>query len=195
METRKLQCRFSGHLAIGDWHWQHWHHCQHSFRFTATGRYGRIYNVSNGHCIRGRKVGEILILAMDCKNTADNGDDGRATSAAKMVFVVFVVHVLSPAWGDKPLGCSRPDTFRTLRAGEHGLQVSCRRPCGKRAGVVRSMTRTRPCSGSFQRRGAENDERIGGQLQAGSARGLGYSKPPILHRPILLDGAERWQAR
>lgn len=45
-----------------------------------------------------------MTLTTNCKNTADNGDDGRATSAAKMVFVVFVLHVLSAAWGTSPSG-------------------------------------------------------------------------------------------
>ena len=40
----------------------------------------------------------------DCTATAENGISGRETNAAKMAFIVFVLHVLSAAWGTSPSG-------------------------------------------------------------------------------------------
>ena len=59
---------------------------------------------SSGNCNPEREGEIALNLTMELKQTAGNGEEGRETGAAKMVFVVFAMHVLSAAWGTSPAG-------------------------------------------------------------------------------------------
>ncbi len=59
---------------------------------------------SSGNCNPEREGKIALNLTMELKQTAGNGEEGRETGTAKMVFVVFVMHVLSAAWGTSPAG-------------------------------------------------------------------------------------------